>query len=57
MKFRYFLCFLVSVELTLGDYCLDQTNSSSPVVLKLGTAAPLGSAKQFQGDLKEVANF
>ena len=30
MKFRYFLCFSVSLELTLGDYCLDQANSSSP---------------------------
>ena len=29
MKFRYFLCFSVSLELTLGDYCLDQANSSS----------------------------
>ena len=29
MKFRYFLGFLVSSELTLGDYCLDQANSSS----------------------------
>ena len=25
-------------------------SKSSPVVLKLGTAVPLGSAKQFQGD-------
>ena len=27
------------------------------VVLKLGTAVPLGSLKQFQGDRKEVANL
>ena len=30
---------------------------SNPVVLKLGTAVSLGSAKQFQGDCKEVADF
>ena len=29
MKFRYFLCFSVSLELTLGDYSLGQANSSS----------------------------
>ena len=29
MKFRYFLCFSVSLKLTLADYCLDQANSSS----------------------------
>ena len=29
MKFRYFLGFSVSLELTLGDYCLEQANSSS----------------------------
>ena len=29
MKFRYFLRYAVSSELTLGDYCLDQANSSS----------------------------
>ena len=29
MKFRYFLGFSVSLELTLGDCCLDQANSAS----------------------------
>ena len=31
MKFRYFLCFSVSLKLTLGlgDYCLHQANGSS----------------------------
>ena len=30
---------------------------SGAVVLKLETAVPLGIAKQFQGDRKEVADF
>ena len=30
---------------------------SNPVVLKLGIAVPLGSAKQFQRGRKEVADF
>ena len=34
-----------------------QPGPSTPVVLKLGTAVPLGSAKQFSGDRKKVADF
>ena len=29
MKFQYFLCFLVFLELILGNFCLDRANSSS----------------------------
>ena len=29
MKFRYFFLLFSFLELTLGDYCLDQANSSS----------------------------
>ena len=36
MKFRYFLGDSVSLEVTLGDYCLDQASSSSPGLGKLG---------------------
>ena len=35
----------------------DARSYRSSVVLKLGTAVPLGSAKQFQGDRKEVADL
>ena len=35
----------------------DPNSNSNPVVLKLGTMVPLGSAKQFQEDCKEVADI
>ena len=49
--FSYFLGFLVASKLTLGDYCLDQANSSSlnQCFSKRAISPPCGRKRNTRG--------
>ena len=51
---------LVNIKIFESEFLalhFTKNTTYSTVFLKLGTALPLGSAKQFQGDRKEITDF